>query len=263
MKHSKSLAIIGSSGMVGSNLAQILKPYFQTVTGIDRKNYEQYRGKNFDVVINANGNSNKRWAKDHVLEDFAASTISVYQSLFDFTCKTYIYISSADVYSGHTSTRTTNESTTLDPENLAPYGFHKYVSECIIRNFTKNHLILRCPVILGTNLRKGPIYDILRDARLFVSPNSTYQMLTTKELARIIAFLLGQNIINQTFNVGGRGKVPLDTLIKKVKRQVAFPHDGETHLYQINVSKLQKIYHLKTSAQYLKDFLKNYIILKS
>lgn len=263
MKHSKSLAIIGSSGMVGSDLAQNLKPYFQTVIGIDRKNYEQYRGKNFDVVINANGNSNKRWAKDHVLEDFAASTISVYQSLFDFTCKTYIYISSTDVYSNHTSTRTTNESTILEPENLAPYGFHKYVSEYIVRNFTKNHLILRCPMMLGANLRKGPIYDIFKDARIFVNPKSAYQILTTKELSRIIAFLLDQNIINQTFNAGGRGKVPLGTIIKELKRPVAFPHNGETHLYETNVSKLQKMYHLKTSAQYLKDFLKNYIILNS
>lgn len=256
MKHFKSLAIIGASGMIGSDLTHYLKPHFEKVTEINRKNYDQYRGKNFDVVINANGNSSKRWAKDHILEDFAASTVSVYTTLFDFPTKIYIYISSADVYPDHTNTKTTNESATINPESLSPYGFHKYVSEFIIRNVTKNHLILRCPMMLGINLKKGPIYDLLESGRLFVSPDSAFQMLTTKELAHIIAFFLNKNITSETFNVGGRGIVSLHTIIKQIKRPVVFPQDGETHLYETNVSKLQKIFPVKKSSEYLQDLIK-------
>lgn len=253
----KSLAVIGSRGMVGSDLVRHLKPHFQETAEIDRENYDKYRGHHFDVTVNANGNSNKIWAKDHILADFAASTTSVYQTLFDFPCKTYIYISSADVYEDHTSKKFTNESQTIKVENLSAYGFHKYLSECIVRNFKKNYVILRCPMILGTNLKKGPIYDILHNLRLFVSSESAFQMITTRELAQIILFLLDKNIINEVFNVGGRGRVLLSEIIKYIKRNVNFPKDGETQTYETNVSKLNKIYPLKTSGEYLQDFLKN------
>jgi len=256
MKHSKSLAVIGCRGMVGSDLTRDLNPYFQTVTGIDRKNYDQYRGQHFDVVINANGNSSKIWAKENVLGDFEASTVSVYKTLFDFPCNTYTYLSSADVYENHTSTKTTNESETIHPENLSPYGLHKYLSECIVSNTTKNYLILRCPMMLGTHLKKGPIYDILHNSRLFVTEESSFQMITTKEFAQIIHFLLARNITNEIFNVGGRGTVVLRNITKYVQKPVIFPEDGETHIYETDVSKLHKIYNLKTSGEYLQDLLK-------
>lgn len=253
----KSLAIIGSRGMVGSDLARFLKFYFGSTTGIDRKNYNRYRGQRFDVVINANGNSSKVWAKNHVLDDFAASTSSVYTSLFDFSCKTYIYISSADVYPDHTSKKATNESKTIEVENLSSYGFHKYLSEYIVRNFTKNYIILRCPMILGTKLKKGPIHDILSNARLFVTADSRFQMITTSELAKIISFFLEKNIRKEIFNIGGKGTVLLGKITNYVQKPVIFPKSGgETINYETDVSKLGKIYHLKTSSEYLKDFLK-------
>ncbi len=256
MKHFKSLAIIGSSGMVGKDLMQYLKPYFQKTVGIDRKNYNQYKGKRFDVVLNANGNSNKVWAKDHVLEDFEASTVSVYKSLYDFSFKTYIYISSADVYPNHTSKKTTKESLAVRADQLSSYGLHKYLSEEILRNSKRNYIILRCPMILGTKLKKGPIYDILGSSRLFISPESAFQMIITKELAQIINMLLSNNIKCEVFNVGGNGAVRLREVTDYLKRSVKFPKESETHMYEMNVSKLHKIYKLKTSREYLQDFLK-------
>ena len=252
----QSLAIIGSRGMVGSDLTRFLKPYFQKIIGITRKNYDRYRGTSFDIVINANGNSNKVWAKNNVLSDFAASTTSVYASLFDFPCKTCIYISSSDVYENHTSKKSTKESKSIEIENLSSYGFHKYLSERIVKNFTKNYIILRCPMILGNNLKKGPIYDILNNSRLFISADSAFQMITTKELAQIIYFLLHQNIAKEVFNVGGRGIVILREIDKYIHKPITFPKDGKTQIYETSVSKLNKIYHLKTSLKYLQDFLK-------
>lgn len=258
MKLSKSLAIIGSHGMVGSDLARYLKPYFSKVIEIDRENYKSHRGTSFDVIINANGNSKKFWASENILDDFTASTVSVYDSIFDFPAKAYIYISSADVYENHSSEKFTSESNIIDVESLTPYGFHKYLSECIIRNNVKKYLIIRCPMILGTNLRKGPIYDILSGSQIFVSSKSSFQMITTKELSEIIFFLLSKNKTREIFNIGGRGTVLLNKVAKKLKQSIDFARDLETVNYEIDVSKLHKIYPLKTSGQYLDDFVKNY-----
>ena len=257
MKHFKSLAIIGCNGMVGSDLMRYLKPYFKNITGIDSRNYDQYRGQSFDVVINANGNSSKVWASKHILGDFEASTTSVYKSLFDFSCKTYIYLSSADVYLDHTNTKTTRESQIINTDDLSPYGLHKYLSENIIKNNTKNYLIFRCSMILGTILKKGPIYDILHSKRLFVNSESAFQMITTEEIAHIIYFLLTINKNNETFNIGGRETVLFKNLSNYIKKPIVFPKNGEKHIYETNVSKLNKIFSLKTSSEYLQDLIKN------
>ncbi len=263
MKPLKSLAIIGSQGMVGEDLTKYLKTNFEKVVGIDRENYNQYCGHHFDVVINANGNSNKIWANDNVLDDFEASTTSVYKTLFDFPCNTYVYISSADTYENHTSKKFTLESKAINPQNLSPYGLHKYLSECIVRNFTKNYLILRCPMMLGAKLKKGPIYDILHGSRIFVNSESCFQMITTKELSQIINFLIIKDIKKEIFNIGGRGTASINEIGNYLHKSVIFPKDAQTQKYEMNVSKLHRIYPLKTSGKYLQDLLKSYIMLKS
>lgn len=260
MKQPKTLAVIGSRGMLGSDLTRYLKPYFQNITEIDKENYDKYRGQQFDVVINANGNNNKIWANENVLADFAASTASVYKTLLDFPCKTYVYISSADVYPDHTNKKFTDESKAIAVEKLSSYGLHKYLSECIVKNFSKNHITLRCPMILGTNLKKGPVYDILHSFHLFINPKSSFQTITTAEIAKIISLLIEKNIINEVFNIGGQDKVSLNEITKYLKKTVTSPKDGQIHTYEMDVSKLNRIYPLKTSAQYLKDFLKNSIL---
>lgn len=256
----KTLAVIGSKGMVGSDLVKYLSPNLQELTQIDRDNYDEHKGEMFDIVINANGNSNKIWANENRFGDFEASTISVYKTFLDFSCKKYIYISSSDVYENHSSEKTTSETESINLENLTPYGLHKLLSESIIKNFTKNYIILRCPMMLGTNLKKGPIFDILNNSRLFISEQSAFQMITTKELAKIILTLLEKNITKEVFNVGGRGTVIFSKISEYIGKNVNFPEDGKTQTYDTNVSKLSKIYPLKTSEEYLKDFLKKDIL---
>ena len=252
----KKLAIIGSRGMVGSDLVKHLKQNFE-ITQIDRDNYDQYKGKSFDVVVNANGNSNKVWANENRLGDFEASTISVYKSLVDFPCKLYIYISTFDVYENHNGEK---EEDLINIEKLAPYGLHKLLAELIIRNFTKNYIILRCPMMLGSKLRKGPIFDILNNSRLYISKDSSFQMITTEELAKIMFSLIEKNVRGEIFNAGGSGTVEFRDLENYIGKSVNFPKDGKIHTYKTDVSKLNKIFPLKSSEEYLKDYLKKDII---
>ncbi len=97
-----SIGILGANGNLGSDLARFLGDKFN-VSSITKENYNDTRGKVFDVLVNANGNSRRFWANQNVLGDFSASTVSVYNSLFDFGFKKYIYISSSDVYEDHSS----------------------------------------------------------------------------------------------------------------------------------------------------------------
>lgn len=250
----KTLAIIGSSGMLGSDLVRFLDTKFR-VTLINKQNYPNFIGSAFDIIINANGNSKRFWADSHPVEDFIVSTESVYTSIFDFKYHEYIYISSSDVYCDHTSARFTRENTLITPQVLPPYGLHKYLSELLIQKYVKHYLILRSSMILGKNLRKGPFYDIAHHAPLFISKDSRLQLITSRGIADIVQLLLKKGIYGQIYNIGGRGSFSFQDIKDYVHMPVTYSDDSEKQEYEMSVAKILKLYPLKTSEEYLREFL--------
>ena len=251
----KKLAIIGGNGLLGSDLVSYLSPYF-SLTSITKENYSRHVHSKFDIVINANGNSRRFWANENPIEDFSASTVSVYKSIFDFPCDVYIYISSPDVYENHANPKYANEDHEIDFKKLLPYGFHKYLSEIIVRKYTKNFLVLRCAMILGTNLKKGPIYDVIHKRPLYISNLSRLQCVTTNEIAEIIKTIIKTKIKNEVINIGGIGTFDFAKIQKYYKRKITYSPQAEEQLYDMNVEKLKGLYpKLKSSEEYVQEFL--------
>lgn len=240
--------------MLGSDLVRYLDAKFR-VTSIHKENYHTHVGSSFDILINANGNSKRFWANSHPVEDFIASTESVYKSIFDFTYDVYVYISTSDVYEDHTSPRYTEEDASIAPDKLTPYGLHKYFSELLIRKYIKNYLILRSSMILGSNLKKGPLYDVIHHEPLFVSRDSKLQMITTKSIVDIICTLIDKKITHDVFNMGGTGTFSFSGLERYMPGPHMYREDAEKQLYEMNVAKILKLYPLKTSEEYLREFL--------
>ncbi len=240
--------------MVGSDLVRYLSQYF-SVASVTKENYFQFVGESFDILINANGNTKRFWANSNPLDDFIASTVSIYKSIFDFKYSTYIYISSSDVYKDHSNSLHTFESQFMDSNGLPPYGLHKYLSEKIIENNCSNYIILRSSLILGSNLKKGPIYDILHKKPLYISNSSKLQMITTKEIANVVKLLLNEKITKDVFNMGGKGIVDFKKIQAYFSMPITFSKEAETQAYEMDISKLSKLFPLKTSGEYLQEFL--------
>lgn len=255
----KTLAIIGSDGMIGSDLVRYLSKDFQVVS-INKKNYNSNIGKIFDIVINANGNSRRFWANQNPVDDFSASTFSVVQSVFDFPCKLYIYISSSDVYENHTEPTYTKENIEINSAHLQPYGLHKFLSELIVKKYKEKFLILRLSMMLGTNLKKGPFYDRIHNKPLFITLNTKLQLITTQAVSEIIKILLENKITNETINIGGIDTFPFTKIHKYFDKETKISPMAEKQIYQMNIEKVKQFYPaLKTSEEYLKEFLrKNY-----
>lgn len=250
------IAVLGGTGMLGSDLIRFLGEKHKTIT-IDRKNYERNIGKKFDVLINANGNSRRFWANEHPYEDFEASTVSVAKSLFDFRYKKYIYISSPDVYEDPSAPETTLENSPGSIDKLLPYGFHKRLSEELMKRYASDFIILRSAAILGSSLKKGVVYDILCGNQLFVTLDSKMQFITTQALAGIIETLLFKNIDCEVFNVGGRGAVTPGYIAVVAGRKPRFHKNTEKQIYEMNVKKIMAFYNeLKTSEEYIRKFVK-------
>lgn len=240
--------------MLGADLVNFFSEQFSVIS-ISKQNYSQHLGEYFDVLVNANGNSKRYWADNNPLKDFDASTLSVYKSIFDFKFTKYVYLSSSDVYEDHTNIENTKEEQQNFFHNLSPYGFHKYLSEQIIKNFSTDYLILRSSLILGSRLKKGPMYDLLNQIPLFISLDSQLQMITTVEIAKVIKFLLRSNKKNEIYNLGGKGTVNFRNIevYTKIKPMVA--KEARKQTYEMNINKLDKIFPLKKSTEYLVDYL--------
>ncbi len=250
----KHIAVLGANGLLGADLVTVLKPHY-IVTPITKQNYDECKGKSFDIFINANGNSRRWWANQNPVDDFLTSTTSVIKSIFDFPSKTYVYISSVDVYAQHAQPKFTRESANINPEKLEPYGLHKYLAEQVVRKYTDQYLILRPSTILGTNLSKGPIHDVINGKPLFITLTSQLQFITAYEIGRIIRTLLKKGLKKEIINMGGIGTLSL-TELKKLFSEVKVSSEATTQVYKMNVEKLKRLYPaLKTSEQYLQEFL--------
>lgn len=239
--------------MLGSDLAAFLSESYH-IDAIDLDDYAGCAGNYYDILVNANGNSRRFWANQNPLEDFSASTLSVYKSLFDFKFNKYIYISSSDVYPDHTGPSTAREDVEIDSQKLSPYGLHKYLSEEIIRNRCNDYLILRMSMMLGRSLRKGPFYDILHGNELLVTLDSRLQLITTRAVAEVIKKLMSEDVNNEAFNVGGRGVFDFRNVKKYFDVPLRFAPAAETQVYEMDVAKISKLCTLKTSEEYLNDF---------
>ena len=161
--------VIGATGLIGTSVCQFLKNKGYTPIEIHSKIYENYVGCQARVLINCNGSSYRYHAKQNPKFDFDANVQSVKNTLFDFDYELYVYCSTVDVYPRTDSYLQTEESTPIAPSVLHPYGFHKWLAERLIEKYAENFLILRLGTVIGPNLKRGPIFDILYSKYLYLS----------------------------------------------------------------------------------------------
>jgi dTDP-4-dehydrorhamnose reductase len=229
------IAILGGTGFIGRAIYNLLKEKYNVIS-ISKENYDENIGKKFDVLINANGNSKKFWANENPFEDFEKSTRSVYKSLFDFKYDKYIYISTIDIY------------------QRSPYGFNKTIAEKVIQFYAPNHIILRCALVIGENVKKGIVHDILNDTELHVSIASEYSIITNTEVANIVKHVMENENPLQAYDIGGMPSMTVEQIAKILNKECRLNNTIKSEHYKIPVNSLVN-YKLKTSEEYLKEIL--------
>lgn len=224
------IGVIGADGLIGHAIWNELN-----AIAITREHYAEYVGSKFDVLINANGNSSKWQANENPVPDFTANVESVNHSIFDFKFKKYIYISSYDAHKDST------------------YGLHKGLAETIIRHYT-NFIILRCPIVIGKEMKKGFLYDALHDIPLYVNADSEYQIITNTDLAKIVK-VFTKKISNECYYVGSIDTLRIGDLAVLLNKKITYRDNAKYENYVRDVSDLQMLYQTKTASQYIEDIL--------
>ncbi|MGQ7957263.1 pyridine nucleotide transhydrogenase [Pseudomonas sp. SP16.1] len=151
-------ALIGYTGFVGSTLLKQSKfdaLYRSTTIG-------EIAGRSFDTIVCA-GAPAQKWIANREPEQDRGKIEGLIAHLKTVKCKTFILISTVDVFGSPTSV---DESTPVVEAGLHAYGMHRRLLEKFVEEHFDNFLIVRLPGLVGPGLRKNVIFDFLNDNNL-------------------------------------------------------------------------------------------------
>ena len=233
--------VVGWRGFVGSAFTRLCERLALEHQVITRQNYDGFRGTACDILINAGGNSKKYLSDNEPVADFDMSVRSVVETLEAFRAKTYVLISTGDVYPDQSTPEVTREDQSFVVNNLSRYGLHKFMAECLVQGIHPNWLNIRAGGLVGPGLKKNAIFDMLTDAPVWLTPNSELQFLSTDAAATIVWDLLEKAVRNEVINIGGLGLVRLQNVHDLIGSRSSFKKDARQINYELNLDKLQSL----------------------
>lgn len=151
-------ALIGFSGFVGGTIRKCF-PFDSLYRSI---NIHDIKYQSFDTVVCA-GAPAQKWIANREPEVDHQNINSLIDHLKTVTCKTFILISTVDVFKTPTGV---DEDTPVVEEGLHAYGLHRRLLEKFVEDHFPSHLIVRLPGLVGPGLRKNVIFDFLNDNNL-------------------------------------------------------------------------------------------------
>lgn len=256
----KTCLIIGVTGFIGAAIANEARARNVDVYAVNRANYAEYVGRSFDLLINANGNSKKYLDRRDPLTGFDLSVRSVLSTFQDFSCDHYVHLSSGAVYPDESNPDNNSEAEILDPATMtSAYGFHKWLAEQIVVRNAPRYTILRLGGFVGPGLSKNAIYDLLTGNPLFVHPDSLFQMMDTRDMARLLFELLDiQKYDQELFNLSSSGTVSVRQAAAWA--DASLQQEDETRPLvraELNVSKAAVLLHLPESRDTVRRFIQD------
>ncbi|MDP8247490.1 MAG: NAD(P)-dependent oxidoreductase [Candidatus Tritonobacter lacicola] len=245
--------ILGSGGFVGTAFCEACVETGILHQGIDRENYDEFKGRCCETLIFAAGNSKKYLAGENPLLDFELSVCSVAKSLFDFKFRKYVHISSVAVYGNHSDPVRNHEGSPLDIGSQSVYGFHKRLAEELVMRHCDDWLVLRLGGMVGERMSKGPVFDILRGIPLRFHPMSRFQFLNTGDMARLVLKMLDAGCSREIFNVCGRGTITLRKILELAGR--AEDNDLQVETWNVSTDKTHGRFGLPTTEETIRGFI--------
>lgn len=256
-----NVVIIGFNGFIGSHLTSYFNSIGANILCVGRQihdslipsklSFEQFLALeskiDFDIWINAAGNSNVQLSILHPEADYIAN-VDLVKSLLNLKRKiaptgVFVHFSSAAVY-GNPEILPICEMSDLSP--ITPYGKHKLLSEELCENvsleFGLKTLVFRPFSIYGIGQRKLLLWDIFYKFKqgenpivLFGNGKESRDYLNIKDLTKLVEFGINQSILNNQlfdiYNVASGIESTVDSITKIVKSilpEIEFNFSGET-----------------------------------
>jgi len=208
-------ALIGFSGFVGSTLLK--QAHFSAL--YRSTNIHEIENREFDVVVCA-GASAQKWIANREPVDDRKKINSLINHLRTVKCKTFILISTVDVFKNPIGV---DESTPVEESDLHPYGLHRRLLEKFVEQHFPHYLIVRLPGLVGPGLRKNVIFDFLNHNNLhaiesrgvfqfYPMVNLWYDIRTALEAGLSLVHLTAEPISVEDVSLKGFGKPFIQSL---------------------------------------------------
>jgi len=237
------ICVLGK-GFVGSAICKKLEQKYDLTVFASSK--EEFKPDHFDIVINCAGEARRYKVEEDFFgclkkEDKVIEMIQVLGFL------------NPDIKVVHLSS--------ICAENKTPYGELKLQIEISINQFP-NNCILRLGGLIGEGLRKNVIFDWLNGKPIRVSKFSVYNFISTAEVANIVEYIINnfdRRFKNQIMNIAASQPIVIkDVFALRKNINVRFIEENvPCEIFNINTDKLQEFYSVKTSEEYIKEFLQN------
>jgi nucleoside-diphosphate-sugar epimerase len=255
------VVLIGAQGFVGSAFARLLAAAPVELITVTRENYARLTGTPADVVVDAAGNSRKFFAEERPLEELDASVGHRGRTLRDFPAALHLHISSVDVYPDVSQPAATREDALFDPVASSKYGLHKKMAEDLVRAHAASWLIVRLGGMVGPNMKKSPVFDLLQRQPQRVHPDSRFQYLSTDDAARLAWQLCQSGVRREIFNVCATGTMSpreISALAGVPLVLDQLPAGAQPRLVEVSNEKLARVAAVPQTRATIENFLKTW-----
>ena len=223
------IAVFGANGFVGSSICSELKNKRNFIK-ITRENFSQYKGEEFNIIINSAMPSKRFWAKQNPELDYKETVLKTKNILLNYKFKKIIHISSV---SARCQLNTV-------------YGRNKKESEDLVKR-AKEYLIVRLAPLYGKDLTKGVLIDMLNNSKVYIDGSTKYSFTDISWNAKWIVENL--NLQNKLVEIGATDYIELNELRKLINSKSEFEGEIDDQIV------LNKSYKFDSSMLVL-DFLK-------
>jgi nucleoside-diphosphate-sugar epimerase len=248
------IGLIGVRGFVGSSIAKKCSEHEWDVEPI----HPDSPKAEFDVLINANGNSKKYLAEKDPFLDFEKNVIATtkYLEKYRDSFGKYVHISSGEIY-GKMGVEQSAEEASADgfSTSLSNYGFSKVVAEQFITRHISESLIVRLGGQIGPQQSKGPIYDLLNGVKLRVHPKSTFQFMRTESTAEMLVKLIDLDATG-VFNIASTQPISIMEIAQKFGFTPEYYENSKEYRSNMSIHKLQRVMPVPTCETEVEFFLR-------
>ncbi len=216
------VAIIGDTGFIGSHLKKKLRNNFnynsKDINLFDSKISENFNPKIRKVVFLAG--DPRMYFYENRPEECFRNNHQLIKNIIKMDVEHFIFMSSVCVYS-YPSKFSVDKS--LGWNNTSKfYGISKLLAEYEIRQFVKNFTIIRLSTPFGNNMKKGPLFDIIKKNQSFVHQDSEYSFIHIDDVTNAIKHII-QNKILGYYNLTANESFSIKSII--TNKRVEFLSD--------------------------------------
>jgi len=236
------ICVIGHTGFVGQTIHKDLSKKYKTV-GVNSKTQTLPKNK-FDIVVNCAGSTKKYIAQTQPYNDLSLN-IDPFISILQLEFHHLIHISSIDAL--------------YCPSNN--YSISKSITEQCVKLYFPNSSILRLGGIIGNGLKKNVVYDIAHNKDLFVTADSVFNYISTKEVSKIVMKIIELNMWKKTINIAACSPISVQKIIDEgLKYSIKFSKKmgvEKVNYNNININILKTFFDPKESEYYINEYFKS------